>query len=40
VVLGVHYLSDVLAGLVLGVLAGLLMAAVYPLLIQTFPFLF
>lgn len=40
VALGVHYLSDILAGLVIGIAAGLVMLAVSPLLIQTFPMIF
>ncbi len=40
VVVGVHYLSDVAAGLVIGVMAGAVMAAVHPALIQAFPFIF
>ncbi|GAP15441.1 PAP2 superfamily [Longilinea arvoryzae] len=37
---GVHYLSDILAGWVLGVLAGFAMLAIAPLLVGWFPFLF
>lgn len=37
---GVHYLSDVLAGWVLGVIAGFAMLAIAPLLVGWFPFLF
>lgn len=37
---GVHYLSDILAGLLLGAAAGFGMLAVAPLLISWFPFLF
>ena len=37
---GVHYLSDILAGLLLGLLAGFIMLLITPLLISTFPFLF
>lgn len=37
---GVHYLSDILAGLALGVVAGLGMLAAAPLLMRWFPFLF
>lgn len=37
---GVHYLSDILAGLVLGVLAGFGMLAMAPLLTRWFTFLF
>ncbi len=40
VALGVHYLSDIVAGLILGVLAGLGMIALYPWLIQAFPVIF
>jgi membrane-associated phospholipid phosphatase len=40
VVVGVHYLSDVAAGLVIGVLAGGVMAAIHPALIQAFPIIF
>ncbi len=40
VALGVHYLSDILAGLVMGIAAGLVMLAVSPLLTQTFPMIF
>lgn len=40
VALGVHYLSDILAGIILGVIAGLVMLAAYPLLLLRFPFLF
>ncbi|MCA1954901.1 MAG: phosphatase PAP2 family protein [Anaerolinea sp.] len=38
--MGVHYLSDVLAGVVFGALAGLGMLAVQPVLLTSFPFLF
>jgi len=37
---GVHYLSDILAGLALGVVAGFGMLALAPVLIRWFPFLF
>lgn len=37
VVMGVHYLSDVLAGTLLGVLVGLLMLQVSPWLVQLLP---
>lgn len=37
---GVHYLSDILAGLLLGAAAGFGMLAVAPLLLSWFPFLF
>jgi undecaprenyl-diphosphatase len=40
VVVGVHYLSDIVAGLVVGALAGLVMASIYPLLIKVFPIIF
>jgi undecaprenyl-diphosphatase len=37
---GVHYLSDILAGILLGLLAGLFMLLITPYLIVLFPFLF
>lgn len=37
---GVHYLSDILAGLLFGAVAGFGMLAIAPLLIHWFPFLF
>jgi undecaprenyl-diphosphatase len=37
---GVHYLSDVLAGAIIGLLMGLLMLALQAPLIEAFPFLF
>jgi undecaprenyl-diphosphatase len=40
VALGVHYLSDILVGLLLGLLAGLLMLVISPWLIQTVPIIF
>jgi undecaprenyl-diphosphatase len=40
VVTGVHYLSDIAAGLLLGVLAGFFMLSISPLLIRFFPFMF
>jgi undecaprenyl-diphosphatase len=40
VMLGVHYLSDILAGMVLGVLLGLLMLELAPLFYRIVPFLF
>lgn len=40
VMTGVHYLSDILGGIVVGVLYGLLVIAISPLLTQLFPFLF
>lgn len=38
--MGVHYLSDVLAGMVLGVLAGLVVIQLSPWLTAAFPFIF
>ena len=40
VMTGLHYLSDVLAGMLLGLLAGLSMLAIQPLLVFYLPFLF
>jgi undecaprenyl-diphosphatase len=40
VALGVHYLSDIVAGMLLGILAGPVMLAFCPWLIQTFPIVF
>ena len=40
VMTGVHYLSDILAGMAIGLLLGLLTLAIYPLWMQLFPFLF
>jgi membrane-associated phospholipid phosphatase len=40
VMTGLHYLSDILAGMFLGLLAGLVMLAVHPLLVAFVPFLF
>ncbi|MDR3577481.1 MAG: phosphatase PAP2 family protein [Anaerolineaceae bacterium] len=40
VMTGLHYLSDILAGMVLGLLAGFAMVAVQPILIAVVPFLF
>lgn len=40
VAMGVHYLSDVMAGMVLGIVIGLLILQVSPLLIAFFPFIF
>jgi undecaprenyl-diphosphatase len=40
VAMGVHYLSDVLAGMVLGVIIGLLILQLSSLLIAFFPFVF
>lgn len=37
---GVHYISDIVGGMVLGLLMGLLMLALSPLWAQWFPFLF
>lgn len=37
---GVHYLSDVLAGALIGLLMGLAMLALQPLLLRSLPFLF
>lgn len=37
---GLHYVSDVVGGMVLGVLMGLVMIALSPLLIRLLPFLF
>lgn len=37
---GVHYLSDVIAGLIVGVIAGFFMLSITPWLIQTFSFFF
>ncbi len=37
---GVHYLSDILAGVVIGLLMGLAMLALEPFLVQNFSFLF
>jgi undecaprenyl-diphosphatase len=37
---GVHYLSDVIAGLLLGVVTGLTMLAISPWIMQIFPFFF
>jgi undecaprenyl-diphosphatase len=38
--MGVHYLSDILAGAVLGVAVGFLVLAVQPIIIGLLPFLF
>ncbi len=40
VVTGVHYLSDIVAGLALGTLAGFGMLSIAPLLMRLFPFMF
>ncbi len=40
VLTGVHYVSDIAGGVVLGLLMGLAMIAAVPLLVQLFPFLF
>jgi membrane-associated phospholipid phosphatase len=40
VMTGLHFVSDIFAGIVLGLLMGLVMIAVNPLMIQSFPFLF
>ena len=40
VILGVHYLSDVIAGWVLGVLLGFCMLWMQPALYQIFPWVF
>jgi undecaprenyl-diphosphatase len=37
---GVHYISDIVAGILLGLVAGLLMLLIAPWLISLFPFLF
>ncbi len=37
--MGVHYMSDVVAGMLLGILAGLAMLALAPFLISLFPFI-
>lgn len=38
--MGVHYVSDVIVGIVLGIFAGLLLVELSPWLISTFPFIF
>ncbi len=38
--LGVHYISDVVVGMVIGIVMGLLANAIYPLLASSLPFLF
>ena len=40
IAMGLHYLSDVLAGLVLGVAIGMVILQISPLLIAFFPFIF
>jgi membrane-associated phospholipid phosphatase len=40
VVTGLHYLSDVAAGILIGLLAGVIVLAVHPLAAAWFPFLF
>ena len=40
VMTGVHYVSDILGGIALGLLLGLAYTAISPLWIQAFPFLF
>jgi membrane-associated phospholipid phosphatase len=40
VMTGLHYLTDVLAGMVLGLLAGMVMLQLQPLLMAFFPFMF
>lgn len=40
VMTGVHYLSDILGGIILGVLMAVATIAAYPLLMQVFPWLF
>jgi undecaprenyl-diphosphatase len=40
IAMGLHYLSDVLAGLILGVIAGLVMLQISPLLMAVFPFIY
>ena len=40
IAMGLHYLSDVLAGLILGVMAGLVMLQISPLLMAIFPFIY
>ena len=40
VAMGLHYLSDVVAGLILGLVVGLFFLAAQPLLIARFPFVF
>jgi undecaprenyl-diphosphatase len=40
IITGLHYVSDVIGGLILGLLMGLLMIAVSPLWVKLLPFLF
>jgi undecaprenyl-diphosphatase len=40
VMTGLHYVSDILAGMMLGLLAGLALLAIQPLLVTIVPFLF
>ena len=40
IAMGLHYLSDVLAGMVLGVMIGLVILQISPLLVTFFPFVF
>lgn len=40
VVMGVHYLSDVIAGFVFGILSGWILVLIQPFLITLFPFIF
>ena len=40
IAMGLHYLSDVLAGLILGVFVGLVILQISPLLIAFFPFIY
>jgi undecaprenyl-diphosphatase len=40
VLTGVHYLSDIIAGILLGLLAGLIGLAISPFIISLFPFIF
>ncbi len=40
VVMGVHYLSDLIGGWILGMMMGLLLIAIHPLLLNYIPFIF
>ncbi|MCJ7623987.1 MAG: phosphatase PAP2 family protein [Anaerolineaceae bacterium] len=40
IMLGVHYISDILAGMLLGLSFGWIMLQIYPHIARTFPFLF
>jgi undecaprenyl-diphosphatase len=40
VIMGVHYLSDVVVGLFIGVISGLVMVQFYPLVVSIVPFVF